>query len=70
MPNEVPIFQLGVPNVQKDVPIFRHSSYESLSEISMLYYYIKNSTFYYILLHSTNSTFYRSYTYHVYMYRK
>ena len=68
--NDVPIFQLGVPTCQKACQFYRHSSYEMLSEISILYYYIKNYTFYHILLHSTYPTFCHSYTYHMYMYRK
>ena len=68
MPNEVPIFKLDVRTSQKGYQFFRHSSYEMLSEISIVYYYIKNSTFYYILLHSRNSTFYHSYTYQMYVY--
>ena len=70
VPIDVPIFQLGVPTCQKVCQFFRHSFYKMLSEVSILYYYIKNFTFYHILLHSTNSTFYRSYSYHMYMYRK
>ena len=70
VPNDVLNFELGVPTYQKACQFFRHSSYEMLSEISILYYYIKNYTFYDILLHSTNSTFYHSYTNHMYMYRK
>ena len=70
VPNDVPIFQLGVPASQKVCQFSRHSSYEMLSEISILYYYIKHFTFYYILLHSRNSTFYHSYTYQMYMYHK
>ena len=37
-------------NVTKSVPIFQNSSCEMLREISMIYYYIKNSTFYLISL--------------------
>ena len=48
VPNGVPIFQLGVPTCQKAFQFFKHSSYEMLSEISTLYCYIENSTFYLI----------------------
>ena len=48
MPNGVPIFQLGVQSCQRACQFFKHSSYEMLREISVLYYYIKNSTLYLI----------------------
>ena len=48
VPNAVTIFQLGVPTCQKACQFFKHSSYEMLIEISILYYYIENSTFYFI----------------------
>ena len=63
VPYGMPVFQAGVPACQtvcqffnlacqrdKSVPIFQNSSYEMLREISMIYYYIKNSTFYLISL--------------------
>ena len=46
--NGVQIFQLGVPTCQRACQFFKHSSYEMLREISILYYYIKNSTLYLI----------------------
>ena len=48
VPNGVPVFQLGVPTCQRACQFFKHSSYEMLREISILYYYIKNSTLYLI----------------------
>ena len=48
VPNGVPIFQLGMPTCQRVCQFFKHSSYEMLREISILYYYIKNSTLYLI----------------------
>ena len=48
VPNGVPIFQLGVPMCQKACQFFKHFSYQMLWEISILYYYIKNSTLYLI----------------------
>ena len=47
--NGVPIFQLGMPMYQKTCQVFKQSPYKMLKEISTLYYYIKNSTFYLIL---------------------
>ena len=41
----VPTGQLGVKTCQKACQFFKHS-YEMLKEISILYYYIKNSTLY------------------------
>ena len=51
MPNGVPIFQLGMPMCQRACQFFKHSSYEMLREISILYYYIKISTIYLISYH-------------------
>ena len=50
-------FHLGVPTCQRACQLFKHSSYEVLREISILYYYIKNSTLYLI------SYFYISFVY-------
>ena len=55
--NSVPIFHFGVPTCQRACQFFKHSSYEVLREISILYYYIKNSTLYLI------SYFYISFVY-------
>ena len=52
-------------NVPKGVPIFQTFL---LRNAKWNFYSIKNSTFYYILLHSRNSTFYHSYTYQMYVY--
>ena len=41
----VPILELGVPTCMKAYQFFQHVSYEMLKEISMLYYYIKNSLY-------------------------
>ena len=40
MPNGMPIFQLGMPTCQKMCLFFKHSSYEMLKEISILYYWM------------------------------
>ena len=48
-------FSTWCTNVPKVCQSFKHSCYEMLKEISILYHYIKNST-------------YHSYTYHMYMY--
>ena len=40
MPNGMPIFQLGLPTCQKMCLFFKHSSYEMLKEISILYYWM------------------------------
>ena len=48
MPNGVAVFQIGVPTCRRARQFFKHSSYEMLREISILYYYIKNSTLYLI----------------------
>ena len=48
VPNGMPIFHFGMLTPQKACQIFKHSSYEMLREISILYYYIKNSTLYLI----------------------
>ena len=39
VPNGVPIFQFGMPACQKACQFFKHSSYEMLREISIIYYY-------------------------------
>ena len=57
VPNGVPIFQLVVATCKKTCQFFKHSSYEMLSEISILYYHK-------IILHYT---WCYSYTYHMYM---
>ena len=51
----VTMFQLAVPTCQKACQFFKYFSSETLSEISILYYYTKNSTLYWI------SQFYISY---------
>ena len=43
-------FNLACQRGQRACQFFKHSSYEMLREISILYYYIKNSTLY-ILIH-------------------
>ena len=48
VPNGVPIFQLSVPTSQKVCQLYKQSAYEMLRQISLLCYYIKNSTFYLI----------------------
>ena len=48
VPQGVPMFQRGMPMCQRACQFFKHSSYEMLREISILYYYIKNSTLYLI----------------------
>ena len=40
------VFQLSVSTCQKACQFFKYSPYEMLSEISILYYYIKNYTWY------------------------
>ena len=49
--NEVPIFHFGMPTCQKACQIFKHFSYKMLREISILYYYIKNSILDIIVIH-------------------
>ena len=49
VPNGVVSFELEVPTYQKAYQVSKHSSHEVLKEISVLYCYIKNSTFYLIL---------------------
>ena len=44
----VPLFQLEVPTCQRACQFFRNSSYEILTEISILNYCIKNSMLYLI----------------------
>ena len=44
--NDMPIFYFCVPTCQKVCQFFKHSSYEMLREISLLYYFIKNSALY------------------------
>ena len=44
----MPIFQLGLPTCQRAFQFFKHSSYEMLKEISVLYYCIINSISYLI----------------------
>ena len=39
LPYGVPMFQLGVPMCQKTCRFFKHSSYEMLREISIIYHY-------------------------------
>ena len=39
VPNGVPIFQFGMPACQKACQFFKHSFYEMLREISIIYYY-------------------------------
>ena len=57
VPHGVLMFQIGVPKCQKTCQFFKHSSYEMLLEISILYYHEK-------ILHYT---LYYSCTYHMYM---
>ena len=47
-PNSMPIFQLGLPTCQRACQFFKHFYYKMLREISILYYYIKNSSLYLI----------------------
>ena len=42
----LPFFYLGVPACHKGAKFFKHFCYQVLRKISILYYYIKNSTFY------------------------
>ena len=44
----VPIFQLGVPTFQKKCQFLKYFSNQMLRKISILCYYLKNSTFYLI----------------------
>ena len=44
----VPMFQLGPSTYETACQFFKHSSYKMLREISILYYYIKNSILYLI----------------------
>ena len=55
VPNDVPIFQLCLPTCQRACQLFKHSYYELLREISILFK----------TLHYTR---YYTYTYHVCMY--
>ena len=50
VPDNVLIYQLGVPSYHKAGHYFKHSSYGILKEISILNYYTKNSTLYLISL--------------------
>ena len=40
--NGMPTFQLGVPTCQRGCKFFKHSSYQMLREIDVLYFYVKN----------------------------
>ena len=39
------MFQLGVPTCQEACKFFEYSSYEMITEISILFYHVKNSAF-------------------------
>ena len=59
VPNGVAVFQLGVPTCRRARQFFKHSSYEMLKEISIIYYYIKHSTLYLISYLNISSCVYR-----------
>ena len=51
-------FQLGVPTCQKACQFFKHSSYEMLKELSILYYYIKSYTYMICIVHKSCAILY------------
>ena len=65
----VPMFQLGVPTYQVARQFFKHSSYETLKEISMLYCYIKKFNIlldiivYHMCMYCTLKLYYTSFPY-------